>query len=219
MKTTEFIARRRAVYTALEPVLEREQLLHALVLWEEKHASSSKYSLRYFVNDVTSTLKVEQHSKVMLLNLAASMGLSEDQLLPDPSAAIEGFKKRNGYSLKSRYQASELEAFKVLVEKIFALEKSHLTIDIARFVRVNLARLDIDSMLRDQCSRWLEYERKGLKVENVRVADLRKIMNLFYVALCEYCGPERADRLLAEAVTSLKNNGGAAYSEVFAKIL
>jgi hypothetical protein len=148
---------------------------------------------------------------------AGAWGTAE--LLPDPTAALSAYKTRRRTSAYASYTLAEVEAFSVLVDKWLSLTQSAAAIDIGNFVRRNLGRLNINTDLKLQVEHWLEDEKQRIKVPRVDIQDLRKIINLFYIGFCEYVGPTRADTLLAEAVTRLKSNGGAAFSEVFNKLL
>ena len=149
----------------------------------------------------------------------ATMNKPADELLPDPTAALSAYKTRRRTSAYATYTLAEVEAFSVLVDKWLSLAQSAAAIDIGNFVQRNLGRLNINTDLKLQVERWLEDENQRIKVPRVDIQDLRKIINLFYIGFCEYLGPSRADTLLAEAVTRLKSNGGAAFSDVFNKLL
>ncbi len=219
MNSTEMILRKRALYTGLQPFLRDTELMEALILWESRYAGQPKFGLRYFVADLVKSLDRPVEHKHLLVHLVATMNKSAEELLPDPTPALSAYKTRRRTSAYATYTLAEVEAFSILVDKWLSLAQSAAAIDIGNFVQRNLGRLNINTDLKLQVERWLEDEQQRIKVPRVDIQDLRKIINLFYIGFCEYMGPTRADTLLAEAVTRLKSNGGAAFSEVFNKLL
>lgn len=219
MNMSEMILRKRALYTGLQPFLRDTELMEALILWESRYANLPKFSLRYFVADLIKSLDRPVEHKHLLVHLVATMNKDADQLLPDPSPALSAYKTRRRTSADANYLLAEVEAFSVLVDKWLSLVKSGAAIDIGYFVLRNLDHLNISVDLKVQTVRWLENENERIKVPAVQIQDLRKIINLFYIGFCEYLGPTAADALLADAVTRLKSNGGAAFAEIFNKLL
>lgn len=219
MNSTEMTLRKRALYTGLQPFLRDTELMEALILWESRYAGQPKFGLRYFVADLVKSLDRPVEHKHLLVHLVATMNKSAEELLPDPTPALSAYKTRRRTSAYATYTLAEVEAFSILVDKWLSLAQSAAAIDIGHFVQRNLGRLNINTDLKLQVERWLEDEQQRIKVPRVDIQDLRKIINLFYIGFCEYMGPTRADTLLAEAVARLKSNGGAAFSEVFNKLL
>lgn len=219
MDSAELTLRKRALYTGLQPYLRDSELMEALILWESRYADQPKFGLRYYVADLLKSLDWKLEHKHLLVHLVATMNKPPEQLLPDPSAALSAYKTRRRTSAYATYTLAEVEAFSILVDKWLSLVQSAAAMDIGNFVRRNLGRLNINTDLKLQVEQWLEDENQRIKVPRVDLQDLRKIINLFYIGFCEYLGPTRTDVLLAEAVSRLKSNGGAAFSEVFNKLL
>lgn len=219
MDSAELTLRKRALYTGLQPYLRDSELMEALILWESRYADQPKFGLRYYVADLLKSLDRQLEHKHLLVHLVATMNKPPEQLLPDPSAALSAYKTRRRTSAYATYTLAEVEAFSILVDKWLSLVQSSAAMDIGNFVRRNLGRLNINTDLKLQVEQWLEDENQRIKVPRVDLQDLRKIINLFYIGFCEYLGPTRTDVLLAEAVSRLKSNGGAAFSEVFNKLL
>lgn len=219
MNASELITRKRAIYTGLQPFLRDSELMEALILWESHYINEPKFSVRYFVGDLSRRINRPADAKKLFIHLVATMNKPTEQLLRDPTTALEAYKKRRNAAVVSQYATPEIEAFKVLVQKWLSLEKSSTSANINRFVILNLGRLKIDPNLKVQTARWLADEHKDIKVSHIQFRDLRKIIHLFYMAFCEHVGRVKADTLLADAVTRLNSNGGAAFSDIFARLL
>ncbi len=216
---SELTLRKRALYTGLQPFLRDTELMEALILWESHYADHPKFGLRYYVADLVKSLERPVEHKQLLVHLVATMNKPAEQLLPDPSPALSAYKTRRRTSAYASYTLAEVEAFSILIDKWLSLAQSAAAMDIGNFVQRNLGGLKINTDLKLQVEQWLEDENQRIKVPRVDIQDLRKIINLFYIGFCEYLGPAHADALLAEAVTRLKSNGGAAFSEIFNKLL
>lgn len=219
MHKAEIRTRKRAIFTALRPHLDDAEVMEALILWETHYCDTPKFALRYFIEDFSKRIERPKEAKKLFLHLLTTMNKPEQELLPDPSAALQAYIQRRGAALTPPYAANEIEAFKVLINKWLQLEQSSAAIDVSRYVAGNLVRLNIDPELKHHVANWLADENMPIKIHSVELKDLRQIINLFYIAFCEYVGPTRADALLAEAVNRLKANGGAAFSAIFAKLL
>jgi hypothetical protein len=217
MSSNQLIFRKRVIYTGLQPYLCDTNLMEALILWENHYADQPKYSLRYYVSELAKSFELPVDQKHLFLNLVATMAKPDSELLPDPTTTLQAYKTNSTFNVN--YTLAEVDAFKALVTKWLSLVQSSAAKDIAYFVMHDINRLKINADLKFQIGRWLEDETQIIKVAEVQVQDLRKIINLFYVGFCEYIGPSKTDALLAEAVTRLKSNGGAAFSEIFAKLL
>ncbi len=220
MSNLETIQKKRALYTGLRPFLQDAQIFEALLLWETRYASTPTFSVRYFVADVVRDINPDIEHKKLLVALLSSMLKPAAELLPDPTAAMEAFRKRGPAATAQNYAPMpELEAFQLFVNKWLSLVASPIGNDIITFVSRNLPNLDITIDLSNKMTRWLNNPKQPFLAARVDVADLRKIINLFYISFCEYLGPTRADQLMAQAINALKNNGGAAYSQLYAKLL
>ncbi len=219
MNSSEHILRKRALYTGLQPFLKDSELMEALILWETSYSDQPKYSLRYFISDLSKSVKKESEAKKMLIHLVSTMSRPEKELLPDPTSALNAYKIRRAKGQPRLPQAPELQAFKLLIDKWLWLLNSPAAIDIGYFVMQNIDRITIDEELRRQVKQWLKEPKYQFSLSQVNTGELRKLINLFYVAFCEYVGPVQTDELLNESVKRLKSNGGAAFSTLFAKLL
>jgi len=210
----------RAIYTGLYPFLKRSELLKVLAHWQDNYSRAPTFSIRYFLSDIESVVGREVEIKKMLINVAATLNKPEKELLPDPSEALSKYKKNIAISSpKHNYKIPEVEAFELLVKKWLGFVSDRDREYIASFVSLNLPDEDISITLKTAVKRWLRYPNEKIGIAYVETEDLRLLINLFYQGFCEELGPVASDELLAKAVITLKNNGGAAYSELFSKLL
>jgi len=211
--------RKRAIYTGLHPFLDENQLMEALILWETKYAHQETFSVRYYVADLIKDLNCEIQSRHLLVNLVSTLAEPDTKLLPDPSAKLNNYKRTNAVAERANFSLAELEAFQLLMRKWLSLVPPTTRNDVSKFVGRNLHELDIEPALKIQIKEWLEHRDYRIKLSQVYLSELRKIINLFYISFCEYLGPVKTDKLLAETLKTLKLNGGASYATLFHKML
>ena len=53
---------------------------------------------------------------------------------------------------------------------------------------------------------WCE-QGAGDGIASLGLEQLRKLLNLLYIGLCEFLGPVRADRILSQAVSRVEQQG------------
>lgn len=219
MNSSNLSHRKRALYTGLQPFLRDSELMSALVLWESKYASKPMFSVRYFIDDLQSLVDRKIDIKRLHIGLVSTLNKPEKDLLPDPSMALAAFKARNKIEQDYSYQIPELEAFQLFVAKWFKMTPSNEVREIVVYCLNQLDRQRIGVDLRNNLELFLTDPSKKMKLLQADIKDLRKITNLIYRAYCEIIGPVKADELMAQAVHAVRNNGGAAYSELYAKLL
>ena len=219
MNKQEHIRRKRAVYTGLHPFLSNDELMEALIIWEAKYANTVGFSVRYYVADVIAQIKPHTDAKQLVVNLVSTLAKPEADLLSDPSYALDAYKRHNKIYVESNFSIPILEAFQLFIIKWLKQVDAQLAKAVVTDVAEELHTLAIASDLNDKMLDWLAKKSDRIRLPHVDPTELRKIVNLFYVAFCRHSGPVKTDELLSQAINALRSNGGAAYSELFKKIL
>lgn len=219
MTTNAHTLKKRAVYTGLQLHLPDRDALDALLLWEQKYAGRATFPIRYFVEEVVADISQAASAKKLLTSLVAALNAPEAELLPDPQVFLDAHRSRASEPATDDYRMPELEAFKLLVSKWLELAGPDMAAEALDHVVRYIHRLRMPIGEEAQLRLWLKNRNSALLVRHVEVKHLRALINLMYVGFCETLGPVKADALLGTAVERLKNNGGAAYSVVFAKLL
>jgi len=199
MTHDDLTQRRRAVYTGLSPFLKSDDLIRAMVLWEDCYSNRPMFSARFFLADVQKTTQCTAAVKDMLLKLVASMNQSATTLLPDPAPAMRLFRLRNRPAAPQQLPV-EIEAFIALVNSWLGLIDKANGYHIVRFVARSVERSKLPRELCADVSSWLDNRNHRFKTREVKVRDLRHIINLLYVACCEYLGPVKTDQILSKAL-------------------
>lgn len=219
MNKQEHTRRKRAIYTGLHPYFDDDQIMEALVIWETKYANAPGFSVRYYVADLVTRIKPEAEAKDLLLNLVSTLSKPENELLPDPSQTLEAYKRFNKIHMNADFSIPLLEAFQLFIVKWLKQADARVAEAVVKDVARNINELEIAPDLSAKILEWLSKKVDKIRLPHVDAADLRKVVNLFYVSFCRHSGPVNTDEVLSQTVQSLRNNGGAAYSELFKKIL
>ena len=92
MDENELSRRRRAVMHGLGRHLKREQLLQAMLIWEDRFSHGSTFALFEFVHQVLSIPGVTVGRNHLHASLLQNMMLALDKLGPDPWREMQQFK-------------------------------------------------------------------------------------------------------------------------------
>ena len=90
-----------------------------------------------------------------------------------------------------------------LVSGLLDSMDAHAHSDVRRFVQREVSRSRISAPTRGRIIDWLR-EAPNASLSGSSIKELRQLINLVYVGLCESVGPGAADAHLAEAVSRLK---------------
>lgn len=211
--------KKRAIYTGLHPFLNTDNLMEALVLWEQKYSDSPAFAVQHFINDICSAHDLKTIRRDMLLSLVKTLALPEEDLMPDPSVQMSGYKKLHHKASTVEYTTRELIALQRLVIAMMEQAKIDVRISIKEFVLDQVSRSKIDSQLKRELQLWLSKQSLSMKVLAPDIEDIRKVINFFYVGFCEYLGPVETDRLLSKCVAKLTDNQTNDYTDVVRALL
>ncbi|WP_225579181.1 hypothetical protein [Pseudomonas sp. PDM14] len=95
--------------------------------------------------------------------------------------------------------AQARETFEALTETLFGLLDAEMVPRLRRFAAGNLNGMQVDTELRLRLRGWLE-QGGTLGLTALGLEQLRMLLNLLYIGLCEYLGPVTADQVLTRAV-------------------
>ena len=132
------------------------------------------------------------------------------QLLPDPEEQLAAWRQGRNEAVRqvatpdSAAQATFLALNQALLEQLDGTQQAALR----RFAAGNLSGMGVSSELSTRLRIWLEQGGSD-GIANLGLEQLRKLLNLLYIGLCEFLGPVRADRVLSQAVSRVEVQGVA----------
>lgn len=210
--------KKRAVYTSLYPYLERDNLMRAMILWEDEYSDQPSFAVQHFVNDICSDSDLKSIRRTLLMSLIKTLALPESELMPDPSTRVAAYKKH--YKISSGDPVSkDLVIFQKLVSNMLDQVNANVSANIKDYVIDNLAKSTISTLLKQQIQLWLSKQVVSIKAPSPDINDLRMIINFFYVGFCEFTGPVETDRILGRSVATVTDNYSNELSEGMRKLL
>lgn len=202
--------RRRAIYTGLAGHFSDEELWPLLALWESKYSDKPPFALNEFLAEVVLRTERKLERARLYRELVGALTGSPDNLLPDPEAQLAAWRQGRNEAVRSlaspdaAAQATFLALSQALLEQMDSPQQQALR----GFAAGNLGGMQVSAELSLRLRAWLEQGALD-GIESLGIEQLRKLLNLLYIGLCEFFGPVRADRLLSQAVSRVEGQGVA----------
>lgn len=193
--------RRRAIYTGLAGHFPDEELMPLLSLWEAKYSDKPPFALNEFLAEVVKHSERKLERARLYCELVGALTGPPSALLPDPTPRLQAWRRGEGQGAEevSGPDAQARQTFEALSETLFSLLDAEMVPRLRRFAAGNLNRLQVDTELRLRLRGWLE-QGGTLGLTALNLEQLRMLLNLLYIGLCEYLGPVTADQVLTRAI-------------------
>ncbi|MDO9616261.1 MAG: hypothetical protein Q7J43_01100 [Pseudomonas sp.] len=197
--------RRRAIYTGLAGHFAEDELLAVLALWESKYADKPPFALNEFLGEVAATTERKLERAKLYRELVGALTGPLSALLPDPEPLLHSWRQRVGVAapLCTGPDSQARHTFEALSRVLFNELAAELVPRLRRFAAGNLAGLSVANEQRLLVRAWLE-QGAALESAGLGLEQLRQLLNLLYIGLCEYLGPVIADQRLSQAVQQVE---------------
>lgn len=197
----DLVQRRRAVYTGLRPFFNDIELSKVLELWERDFSQKPMFALNVFVARCCTTPELKEKRGELLRAVISAMDLPLSQLLPDP---VKTLKSEAELKAESEHQLDHVtHVFVALLTAMLTKYDLATQGGVRNFVIENLDKLKFELRGAQRMRDWLSGQSTYLAA-NYKIDVLQKLVNLAYVAMCEYVGPVKADQLLAQALREVE---------------
>ena len=204
----ELTVYRRVVYTALFPFLDTDELLAAMWCWEEEYASLEQNSQRAFVGQLCQGPLQNKHNSI-LFNLNCHTTDGSVQLKEDPYRLMVAY--RSGHlqnarpaAPKSSVQTENMQMFSRLLRHMSRLleeDNRYYTYLVRVYVGKALgeyqAGLSIEQV--NELRAWM-HNNGGVLAYDYSAMQMSSVLNLLYVGVCEYFGPEKGNEYHAMSI-------------------
>ncbi|MCY1287869.1 hypothetical protein D9M68_267660 [compost metagenome] len=193
--------RRRAIYTGLAGHFSEDEVLPLLSLWEAKYADKPSFALNQFLAEVAERTGRKLERAKLYRELVGALTASPAQLLPDPAPRLQAWRQGGGRNpAKAPGEAGQAQqTFAALAGVLFEQLGTAQTLNLRRFAAGNLTGMQVSAEVRLRLRSWLE-QGAGPGLDSLGLEELRRLLNLLYIGLCEYLGPVAADQALDRAV-------------------
>lgn len=195
--------RRRAVYTALIEHLDANELWEALAHWEDAYAGDLRFSSQRFLSDILVTPQLREKRVRILQSLVRAQSAPMANLLPDPREQLLVYRMRRGRaSPVTSSRDPVVVAWCSLMSRMLHNLDNNNRLRMRLYILDQLERSGVASPVRAAIRVWLS-EQSRLTLSAASEKDLRRLLNIAYIGLCEYVGPVAADAALNRAFTQL----------------
>lgn len=195
--TTE--GKRRAVFTVLSEFVDGSELWQAMWRWQNNYSDKSQFELNAFLSDCRDIEGIAINRPTLYRQLIGILMNNSADLKPDPLQDMLQFREQTAMDSGTPAAEDWSEAFTLVLQGVFTQLRS----DTARMVK----QFATEQATRDHLAKSLTYEftlweaGQQLGVSGVPLKDLRRLLNVIYIGVCEALGPVEADRILSTAVT------------------
>jgi len=189
--------RRRAVYTALAPFFDHDNLFRALWIWEEKYAHAQPMKLRQFVAEITADrYPVSTVSRLHVQLVAANFIKNINKLEPDPYEEMVSYREA---TQRTRLAPPETVVFEVLCNHMTGDLEAETISTVFKLFANHLRVMPLGLAQKLELEQWIGSCRAVLHADYSR-AELQDMLHALYVAICSVVGPVDTDRLLEKGV-------------------
>ena len=198
----DLVLKRRAVYTSLKPFLNANEIAPALSLWETEFSSKPNYALANFITRICITDELRRIRTQILSAMITALESPEALLLSDPGSQVGRLTLSDAGTVEVVLDAKN-SIFIALSTRLWTAVDEATEKNIIDFILRNLAHLKLSSEHAAKLKDWLINRNVAFPC-NFELVTLQKLINLNYIALCEYYGPIKADRLLSQATHAVE---------------
>jgi hypothetical protein len=191
--------KRKAVEEALLPFVAGRKLANALILWDEKYAHQPTFALQHFLRELCSDLEIAHLRSRMLQSLVSAFSALQDnrQSRVAPRETKPSAIRPAAANVKI---SPILSLFMDLVNQLIEAPGGDTSTRIRLYVLDNLEKISLPTQERWAFQSWLN-QIAPLTGTTPNINIMQQIINLTYVALCEYLGPIKADQILQNTVS------------------
>lgn len=204
--------KRRAVYTALFPYFSSEILFKSMWLWEDNYSSGHGPTMRQFVAEITQGVRDVTHTKKIYNALMNNFQKPVETLESDPIEMMNAYRagKINFDEEQSQNVVMNIPeniVFNFLLENIHLLiskDSPYLARKANEYLSSNIFNLGLTIYQTKEIKQWTENHDLfiGMKYSTEQ---LSKLLHVFYIGICEFFGPQKADFFLNTAIKMAEN--------------
>ncbi|HEY0563390.1 MAG TPA: hypothetical protein VGD04_08680 [Methylophilus sp.] len=203
--------RRRAIYTGMRPYFDEPTLLEIMTLWQAKYSDKPKFAFTEFLSETCKARDVRSQRAQILSSIFKALDLPEKDLLPDPFDRLSQFDSADEMS-DTAVALSECDQTTLMFMRFFDALMTRLSppqqASVRRYLLTHIKPLTLDERRLTYLRDWLDQRAETLRVQ-FAIPEMRMLVNLAYIAMCELLGPVKADQLLALTIKELEAEASA----------
>jgi hypothetical protein len=190
--TMPIAQKKLAIEGALSAYLSPDILAEAVRIWEEKYSVQPTFALQRFLNEFCHGNHVlrAQRSQILQSLLRALSGADGRPLETSRFPAAR----------KPAFENVAVQCCTMLIESLFDRAPGDMQVKMRLYMLDHLPAMRLPQGPHRALYAWLSQQYRVPTDIVVAPETLRHLVNLAYVALCEFIGPVKADKLLHDAV-------------------
>ena len=194
--------RRKAIFTGMRPYFDDYELLQAIKLWQAEYAQKPKFALSVFVARCCSSPQLKAQRSEILGAIFSALDLPESKLLADPLIVL---KHSESLTNADDFTADDkTKVFTALMQQILLKFNRQDQMLVSNYLIAHLAKINTDERRKMHLRAWISQPGSELTIKtlqaNYSLDILQQLINISYVAMCEYTGPVKADQFLSQAI-------------------
>lgn len=194
--------KRKAVEEALMPFIHGKTLANALILWDEKFAHQPTFALQHFLRELCNDLEIAHMRSRMLQALVSTFSSIQDGRRHHTNEN-QSPKQNTSPASQKIISSPILLMFMALVEQLIDAPGGDASTRIRLYVLENLTKISLPTHERWAFHGWLN-QMAPLAGTTPNINTMQQVINLTYVALCEYLGPIKADQILQDTASKVQ---------------
>jgi hypothetical protein len=193
--------KRRAIYTVLSEVISEQNLLDVMWHWQNIYSEKSQFEINHFLTDCKNIPEIASSRSWLYRKIIVLLVSEKNELLEDPWPLMLAYKKNidelNNISSVSAENWSDI--FTTVMHELFSKLHSDTQRSVSRYIIQNLSQLKLPQSLANSFHVWTD-KKSIIDTHEAERAQLKKLLNLAYIAICEFVGPIQADQFLSNAI-------------------
>ena len=193
--------KRRAIYTVLSEVISEQDLLDVMWHWQNIYSEKSQFELNHFLTDCKNIPEIASSRSLLYRKIIVLLVSENNELLEDPWPLMLAYKQdRDEFNnITSETTENWSEIFTTVMHELFSKLRSDTQRSVLRYVIQNSSKLELPQSLVYSFHVWTD--KQGIiDTHETDRAQLKKLLNLAYIAICEFVGPIQADQFLSNAI-------------------
>lgn len=197
IRSQEISRRRRAIYLALEKVLDKDLALQGTSIWQLEFSDKPVYALQPFISRLYAEFDLDVSRVQMQRSLLNALSADNSQLPPDPLAgAATGKETTPRLEVPQKVFTHFMEYF---MAGITQMNPSAL-LSIKTYMFDQVHKVGISGKTLNNFRQWLSESGQAFLIQNLDLAQMQGIFHIAYVGACEFLGPVNTDKLVAETI-------------------
>jgi hypothetical protein len=214
----KLVYKRRAIYTVLAEVISEQQLLDVMWHWQDFYSEKSQFELNHFLSDCKNIPEIANSRSILYRKIIALLVTENKEILADPLPLMLAYQQdKNVFdNVPTVNNENWSEVFTTVMTELFSQLRSDTQHSVSRYVAQHLTKLKLPQSLAYSFHVWTD-QRHLIVTHEANRAQLKQLLNLTYIAICEFIGPVKADQFLSDAIK--KSHVAYDHKELDARLL